>query len=257
MKNQGTGKVVLVTGSGSGIGRATALRASKGGADLVLLSRNSAHLDETARLVVAAGGRAPHCVQIDQASRSSTDDACKEIRRLVSRVDATVHAAGFDDADESPVSTLSDGVWDHTLEVNLTSVFRITRALLPLVPEGGAMVFVGSANSIVPRSNAAAYCASKSGLLHLTRSLALELAPRRIRVNCVCPGIVDTPLTDIFLQQSDDPVGLRAAYAESNPLKRMATADEIAGCINFLLSDDAAFITGTSLVADGGMLAGS
>lgn len=119
------------------------------------------------------------------------------------------------------------------------------------------MVLVGSANSIVPRSNAAAYCASKSGLLHLTRSLALELAPRKIRVNCICPGVVDTPLTELFLKQSDNPIGLREAYAQSNPLMRMATADEIAACIQFLLSDDAAFVTGTSLVADGGMLAGS
>lgn len=257
MSARSTDRTILVTGSGSGIGRATALRAAAGGARLVLLSRDPAHLDETSRLVVEAGGQVPRCIVVDQSSRASTDAAFDEIRRTVERIDAAVHAAGFDDADESPVSALSDEIWDHTLEVNLTSVFRITRALLPLFPEGGAMVFVGSANSIAPRSNAAAYCASKSGVLHLARSLALELAPRKIRVNCVCPGVVDTPLTDLFLQRSDDPAGLRVAYAQSNPLQRMATADEIAGCIHFLLSDDAAFVTGTSLVADGGMLAGS
>lgn len=257
MSSRSTDKTMLITGSGSGIGRATALRTAAGGASLVLLSRNPEHLDETSRLIVAAGGREPRCIVVDQSSRASTDAACKEIRRAVEQIDAVVHAAGFDDADELPISALSDEVWDHTLEVNLTSVFRMTRSLLSLFPEGGAMVLVGSANSIVPRSNAAAYCASKSGLLHLTRSLALELAPRKIRVNCICPGVVDTPLTELFLKQSDNPIGLREAYAQSNPLMRMATADEIAACIQFLLSDDAAFVTGTSLVADGGMLAGS
>jgi NAD(P)-dependent dehydrogenase (short-subunit alcohol dehydrogenase family) len=251
------GKTVLVTGSGSGIGRAAALRAAAEGASLVLLSRTAKNLEETASLVVSAGAAQPRRVLVDQSSRASVDAACAEIIRAITRLDAAVHAAGVDDPEETPLALLDDETWDHTLEVNLTSVFRITRALLPLFPEGGAMVFVGSANSIVPRSNASAYCASKAGLLHLTRSLALEMAPRKIRVNCVCPGVVDTPLTDLFLQRSDDPAALREAYARSNPLKRMATADEIAGCIQFLLSDDAAFVTGTSLVADGGMLAGS
>jgi NAD(P)-dependent dehydrogenase (short-subunit alcohol dehydrogenase family) len=122
--------------------------------------------------------------------------------------------------------------------------------------DGGSIVNVGSTNSIRPRVNAAAYCASKAALLQLTRSLALELAPRHIRANCVCPGIVDTPLTDLFLNQSEDPDRLRLEYARSNPLQRIADPSEIANCVLFLASDEASFVTGASLVVDGGALAG-
>jgi dihydroanticapsin dehydrogenase len=88
----------------------------------------------------------------------------------------------------------------------------------------------------------------------LTRALALELAPRRIRANCVCPGVVDTPLTELFLNRADDPAALREEYAKSSPLQRLADPREIANCVVFLASDDASFVTGVSLVADGGML---
>jgi dihydroanticapsin dehydrogenase len=126
---------------------------------------------------------------------------------------------------------------------------------VPVLADGGAIVTVGSTNGLVPRPNAAAYCASKAALLMLTRTLALELAPRRIRANCVCPGVVDTPLTDLFLNRADDPAALREEYAKASPLQRLADPREIANCVLFLASDEASFVTGTPFVADGGMLA--
>jgi dihydroanticapsin dehydrogenase len=120
--------------------------------------------------------------------------------------------------------------------------------------DGGAIVTVGSTNSLVPRPNAAAYCASKAALLMLTRTLALELAPRRIRANCVCPGVVDTPLTALFLDRAGDPAALREEYAKWSPLLRLADAREIANCVLFLASDEASFVTGAAFVADGGAL---
>ena len=138
----------------------------------------------------------------------------------------------------------------------MTGVFKLCRAAIPLLRDGGSIVNVGSTNSILPRANAAAYCASKAALLQLTRSLALELAARHIRANCICPGIVDTPLTDLFLNQSDDPASLREEYAASNPLQRIADPREIANCVLFLASDESSFVTGSALVADGGSLAG-
>jgi NAD(P)-dependent dehydrogenase (short-subunit alcohol dehydrogenase family) len=147
-------------------------------------------------------------------------------------------------------------VWNETFDVNVTGVFRVCRAAIPVLADGGAVVNMGSGTGILPRVNAAAYSASKAALLQLTRSLALELAPRHIRVNCVCPGVVDTPLTDLFLEREDDPAAMRVEYAQSNPLQRIADAREIANCVLFLASDEASFITGTPLIADGGGLAG-
>ena len=148
------------------------------------------------------------------------------------------------------------GPWSAFEETNVTGTFRVCRAAIPVLSDGGSVVNVASGNAILPRTNAAAYCASKAALLQLTRSLALELAPRGIRANCVCPGVVDTPLTDLFLERADDPEATRAEYARSNPLQRIAEPREIANCVLFLASDEASFMTGAPLIVDGGGLAG-
>jgi NAD(P)-dependent dehydrogenase (short-subunit alcohol dehydrogenase family) len=215
-----TGKVAFVTGAGSGIGRAVAVRFAEEGAHVVVTSRTLAHATETATLV----GEAAETPALTFAGPSVVDT--------------------------------SDAVWDTTLRVNTSGAFYLCRAAVPLMADGGAIVLTASANAITPRVNAAAYCASKAALLMFTRSLALELAPRNIRVNCICPGVVDTPLTDLFLSLSDDPALLRTAYAESNPLSRIADAREIANGVVFLASDEASFMTGAPLIVDGGALAG-
>jgi NAD(P)-dependent dehydrogenase (short-subunit alcohol dehydrogenase family) len=250
------GRVAFVTGAGSGIGRAVALRLAKEGATVVVTSRTPSHVAATAALIEAATSHAPPTFVLDQTDRSSIEDALAETARRFGAIDIVSNNAGVDDPAESPVSETSDEVWNETFSVNVDGVFRICRAAIPVLRDGGAIVNMGSVNSISPRMNAAAYCASKAALLQLTRSLALELAPRQIRVNCVCPGIVDTPLTDLFLNQSDDPETLRLEYARSNPLQRIADPAEIASSVLFLASDESRFITGTSLVVDGGALAG-
>jgi len=110
-------------------------------------------------------------------------------------------------------------------------------------------------NSLMAYENSAPYSASKGALLQFTRALALELAPRGIRANCVCPGIIDTPLTDSFLERADDPAALRAEYATVAPLGRRGTAREVANCVLFLAGDESTFITGSALVVDGGSTA--
>jgi len=134
-------------------------------------------------------------------------------------------------------------------------MFYVCRAVIPSIPRGGAIVNIGSTNSLSARTNAAAYVASKGGVLQFTRALALELAPRGIRANCVCPGVIDTPLTDLFLAHSSNAPELRASYAASNPMNRLGTPREVANCVLFLASDEASFVTGASLVVDGGSLA--
>ena len=245
------GKIVLVTGAGSGIGRAVAVRLAEEGAEVVVTSRTEDHVRETCALV---GGDALGLV-LDLRDRASIEAAVERTVAEHGRLDVVVCVAGVDQPNEPPVAETSDEEWDEVFAVNVRGVFQLCRAAVPALADGGSIVTVGSANGITPRPNAAAYCASKAALLMLTRALALELAPRRIRANCVCPGVVDSPLTDLFLGMAPDPAALRVEYAASNPLNRIADAREIANCVLFLASDEASFVTASAFVADGGQLA--
>jgi NAD(P)-dependent dehydrogenase (short-subunit alcohol dehydrogenase family) len=245
------GKVALVTGAGSGIGRAVAVRLGEEGARVVVTSRTEEHMRETCALV----GGDPLGLVLDLRDRSSIDAAVSDVAAAFGRLDVLACVAGVDQPGEPPVAETSDEEWDEVLAVNVSGVFRLCRAAVPLLADGGSIVTVGSANGIAPRPNAAAYCASKAALLMFTRALALELAPRGIRANCVCPGVVDTPLTDLFLGLAPDPAAQRAEYAASNPLRRIADAREIANCVLFLASDEASFVTAAPFVVDGGQLA--
>jgi NAD(P)-dependent dehydrogenase (short-subunit alcohol dehydrogenase family) len=149
----------------------------------------------------------------------------------------------------------TDDEWDRVLAVNMTGIFAVCRAAIPGLRDGGSIVNMASMNSLVAYENSAPYSASKGALLQFTRALALELAPRRIRVNCVCPGIIDTPLTNSFLELADDPDALRAEYEAVAPLGRLGTAREVANCVVFLAGDESTFVTGSALVVDGGTTA--
>ena len=251
MSGRVEGKVALVSGAGSGIGRAAAIRLAEEGARIVVTSRSEEHVRETRDLI---GGDALDLV-LDLRERASIEAAVATVAQTYGALDIVVCVAGVDQPDEPPVADTSDEEWNEVFAVNVTGVFQLCRAALPLLSEGGSVVTVGSANGIAPRPNAAAYCASKAALLMFTRALALEVAPRGIRANCVCPGVVDTPLTDLFLGMSSDPAALREEYAASNPLKRIADAREIANCILFLASEEASFVTASPFIVDGGQLA--
>lgn len=257
MSDRVAGKIAVVTGAGTGIGRAVALRLAAEGAHVIVASRTSSHVDETRELVERASGRTSLGLTFDVRSQGDVDAVVSQVRDEFGRIDILSNNVGIDDPVEPSVAETSDAAWMSAFDVNLTGVFRVCRSAIPVLAERGAVVNMGSVAGIVPRSNAAAYCASKAALLQFTRSLALELAPRKIRVNCVCPGVVDTPLTDLFLTQTSDITALQRKYAGSNPLNRIAAPEEIANCVLFLASDEASFVTGTSLVADGGKLAGT
>ena len=250
-----TGKVALVTGAGSGIGRAVAIRLAEEGADVVATSRTRAHVDETCARVQDTTGKLPLGLVLDLRDRTSIEDGVRRVAERFGRIDVLSNNAGIDDPDEPPVAETPDAVWDETFAVNVTGVFQLCRAAVPVLADGGSIVTIGSTNGLVPRPNAAAYCASKAALSMLTRTLALELASRRIRANCICPGVVDTPLTALFLDRAADPAVLRDEYARSSPLQRLAEPREIADCVLFLASDEASFVTGSSFVVDGGALA--
>ena len=245
-------KVALVTGAGTGIGRAICIRLAEEGATVVATSRTLEHAEETCDEVERRGLRRPLAYRLDVSDAGAVKDIVGKVAERFGRIDIVANSAGIDFPHEPPVDAITDSEWDEMIAVNLSGTFYVCRAALSVMRDGGAIVNVGSTNSLFARPGAAAYVASKGGLLQLTKALALDVARRGIRANCVCPGVIDTPLTDLFVCEADDPEALRREYAASNPLNRLGTAREVANCVVFLASDEASFVTGTFLLVDGG-----
>jgi NAD(P)-dependent dehydrogenase (short-subunit alcohol dehydrogenase family) len=241
------GRVGLITGAGSGIGRATAqILAERGGAVLAAdVSPDAA--EETADRVRARGGRAAACA-CDVTRAEDVDAAVERARRELGRLDVVVNCAGILRVAMLEVTTEKE--WSEVLAVNLTGAFLVTRAALRALREqgGGAIVHIASRAAIRAKEAHGAYSASKAGILQLTQMAAVEGAPHGIRVNCVCPGFIDTPMT----RGMYDIEAAIAAWKEVCPLGRPGTPDDVARAMLFLASEDAAFITGVALPVDGG-----
>jgi NAD(P)-dependent dehydrogenase (short-subunit alcohol dehydrogenase family) len=249
-----SGRVVVVTGAGTGIGRATCVRLAEEGAEVVVTSRTRANVETTCDEVEAAVGARPLGLVLDVADRPAADRVMADVASRYGRIDVLVANAGIELLEAPSIVETSDEDWERVLGINATGAFYSCRAALRHMPDAGAIVTVGSINALVAWEHDAAYCASKGALLQLTRAIALDMAPRNIRANCVCPGVIDTPMADGFIDQADDSAALRQEYEELSPLNRLGTPREIANCILFLASDEASFVTGAALVADGGTI---
>ena len=249
-----SGRVAVVTGAGTGIGRATCVRLAEEGAEVVVTSRTPANVDSTRDDVEAAVGRRPLGLTLDVADRAAVDAVMAEVAARYGRIDVLVANAGIELLEAPSIVETSDEDWERVLTINASGAFYSCRAALRHMPDGGAIVTVGSINALIAWEHDAAYCASKGAVLQLTRAIALDMAPRRIRANCVCPGVIDTPMADGFIDQADDPGEVRSEYEALSPLNRLGTPREIANCILFLASDEASFVTGAALVADGGTI---
>jgi NAD(P)-dependent dehydrogenase (short-subunit alcohol dehydrogenase family) len=247
-------RVAVVTGAGTGIGRATCIRLAEEGAQVVVSSRTLTNVDATCDEVEAAVGRRPRGFELDVADREAVDAVMAQVAEAHGRIDVLVANAGIELLHAPNVVETSDEDWERVLGVNATGVFYSCRAALRHMPDGGAIVTVGSINGLIAWEHDAAYCASKGAVLQLTRAIALDMAPRNIRANCVCPGVIDTPMADGFIEQADDSHALRREYEALSPLNRLGTPREIANCVLFLASDEASFVTGAALVADGGTI---
>ncbi|MGI4893587.1 MAG: SDR family NAD(P)-dependent oxidoreductase [Janthinobacterium lividum] len=245
------GKVAVITGGGSGIGRALAVAYARAGADCVIgyFPGDPHDVAETVQLVEGAGGR---CIPVaaDVADPHQVDQLAASAVREFGRLDIGVAAAGV--LRRAPLAELDDASWDDMLTVDLTGVMRTFRSCAAQMAGPGAMVAVSSiAGGVYGWHEHAHYAAAKAGVLGLVRSLAVELAPRGIRVNTVVPGLIESP-------QSLDPVnslgprGLADAGAII-PRGRVGTVDEAARVIRFLTSQDSAYVTGQSIVVDGGL----
>ena len=242
------GKVALVTGGGSGIGRAVCTRLAEEGAEVVVTSRTEEHVEAVAREV----GEGALALTLDVADRASVARGVERVVERFGRVDVLSNNAGIELPHGPAVVDTTDDEWERIMRVNVTGSFLVCREALPHMPSGGAIVNMASINSYIAWPNDTAYTTSKGALLQFTRALALEVAPRGIRVNCVCPGIIDTPLTDSFLELADDADALRREYEAVSPFNRMGTPREVADAVLFLASDESSFVTGAALVVDGG-----
>jgi NAD(P)-dependent dehydrogenase (short-subunit alcohol dehydrogenase family) len=244
------GKVALITGGGTGIGAACARLLAQSGAAVAVMGRRTAPIDQTAHEI---NGLA---VQGDTTVQGQCEKAVKATRDAYGGIDILVACAGI--MSEGSVADCVKSDWDKIIDVNMTGVMLIARAAIPAMRRRpcGAIVNVASLGALFAPGNMAGYIASKTALIGLTRSMAVDLGPH-IRVNALCPGWVLTPMSEEEMANyaAQKNISQEQAIAHATrflPLKRMASPEEIATCARFLCSDDAAFITGTTLVADGG-----
>ncbi|MEZ4217849.1 MAG: SDR family NAD(P)-dependent oxidoreductase [Myxococcota bacterium] len=238
-------KVVVVTGASSGIGAATARRLAREGAKLVL---GDVEVGGGERVAAETGARFRRTDVTDEAQVARLVEAAVDAH---GRLDVLVNNAGIMGAGTLP--DLDADTWHRVIAIDLDSVFYGCRAALPHLRAagGGAIVNTASISGIGGDYALPAYNAAKAGVVNLTRALAIEHADQGIRVNCVCPGPIDTPMTDVA--KAIDAV--MDEYAKAIPMARFGTADEVASAIAFLASDDATYVTGHALVVDGGLTA--
>lgn len=241
--------VVFVTGAGTGIGAATAVKFAKEGWDVVLCGRRREKLEETAAQIQAATALFPLDLA-DRDSKPKIETWLMQNRSVASRLQAIVHNAGIVDWEGTLQS--SDESWHRTFETNVFGAIRLTQALYPSLKKNkGAIVNVGSTLGLRPIPNTAAYSASKAALINWTASFAKEAGPDGVRVNCVCPGIIDTPIQSFHLAPNKDE--LLASMAGLQPLGRIGQPEDVAHMIWALAGPGSEWTTGAVVTVDGGI----
>ena len=248
------GKVAIVTGAASGIGRAIAIRLAEMGAGVTILDKNSEGAKETVFLVAQSGGTASF-ISCDVTSSADCRNAVQQVISTHGRIDILCNNAGI--TVRKDILALQEAEWDAVLDVTLKSVYLLSHEVVPhMMRQGsGTIINTGSGWSLKGGPKAAAYCAAKAGVLNLTRAMAIDHGKDNIRVNCVCPGDVDTAMLASECRQLGETPATFMKEAAARPLGRVGTPDDVANVVLFLASDMSKWITGAHVVVDGGGLA--
>ncbi len=240
------GKVAIVTGGAQGIGAAIVLQLAEAGADVAVVDINEAKAKETAALAGSKGVRA-EAFAVDVSNTEAVKNVVGEIAKRFGRVDVLVNNAGI--TRDGLLMTMSEQDWDLVLAVNLKSIFNFTKAVArPMIKQkAGSIVNISSVVGLMGNGGQINYSASKAGVIGVTKSSAKELASRNIRVNAICPGYIQTAMTDKLDEKA------RTALIDHIPSKRLGQPEDVAAAVVFLASDAASYITGETLRVDGGM----
>ena len=247
------GKVAIVTGAAAGIGRATALAFAEHGASVALLDRNAAGVEETASMVRQKGGPAL-ALRADVGIEQEVAEAFRQIAITFEQIDILINNAGVelykDFLDFESVE------WDRLLAVNLNSVYYCSKQAIPFMIRSGegSIVNMSSVQALATTGQVSPYAAAKGGILSLTRDMAREFGKHKIRVNSICPGCIHTPMMDRTLATMPNAEVVVERMAQAIPLQRLGRAEDIAKVALFLASPYADYVSGTSLVVDGGLL---
>ena len=248
------GKVAMVTGAASGIGRGIALRLAQMGCSVALLDIDERKADGAAEEMRKIGAE----TMVLRCDVSKSDDCRKATDAVVKKwgkIDILCNCAGI--AVRKSVVDLSEEEWDRALDVTLKSVYLLSREVIPhmIRSGGGSIINIGSGWSLKGGPNAASYCAAKGGVVNLTRAMAIDHGKHNIRVNCVCPGDVDTPMLRSECAQLGEDLQQFMKESANRPLTRVGTPEDVANAVLFLASPMSSWVTGAALVVDGGGLA--
>jgi NAD(P)-dependent dehydrogenase (short-subunit alcohol dehydrogenase family) len=247
------GKVAMVTGAASGIGRGIALRLAELGAAIVILDIDAAGAKSTEDRIAQQGtARFEKC---DVRSSRDCQQAVAAAIDAFGKIDILCNNAGV--VLRKDVTNLTEDEWDLALDVTLKSIFLLSREVIPHMIQAGSGVIIntGSGWSLKGGPQAASYCAAKAGVLNLTRAMAIDYGKHNIRVNCICPGDIDTPMLQSECEQLGEETAAFLREAANRPIARVGTPEDVANAVLFLASGMATWITGTHLVVDGGGLA--
>jgi NAD(P)-dependent dehydrogenase (short-subunit alcohol dehydrogenase family) len=244
------GRTALITGASRGIGEQAALTMASAGAAVVLASRSTAALEKVAAAARSLGASEALVVTTDVTDEAAVEAAVARAVEATGRLDVLINVAGGSRF-TAPVAAIRTDGWDKIVSLNLRAVFLSCRAAIPHLGQGGSIINVASVAAFQASPTMSAYSAAKAGVVALTRTLAVEAAPLGVRVNCLAPGWVRTELTR-FLWSDTEQGGAIAAQV---PLGRWGDPEEMAGALLLLASDAGSYITGTTIVVDGGMLA--
>ena len=249
------GKVALITGGTSGIGTATAIRFAEEGAKVVITGRDAERGEQVVQKIVANGGKAMF-VQSDVCLAEDCRDAVDRTLERFGQIDVLFNNAGVFHPKTIPDCTEEE--WDETIDSSLKGAFLMSKFTLPSMIErgSGSIIHTSSGWGVLGGDKAAAYCAAKGGLIIMAKAMAIDHGPDGIRVNCVCPGDVLTPMLHDDAEKRGMAWDDYAAGGADRPLGRIGTVGEIADAVLFLASDESSFVTGESLVVDGGGVAG-